>query len=86
MTSTSPGATESSQGFHVSRGSVPGWLSSAALVLGIIGYFFYERASDEKWMALEAKSFAAINEKLSTIEDRLASLRVEMAEHRGGHE
>ena len=73
------------EGFHISRGSLPGWLSSGALVLGIVGYFFYERASDEKWMALEEQSFDAINERLSAIESNVGHIREAIAHHRGEH-
>ena len=72
-------------GLHISRGSLPGWLSSAALVLGVVGYFFYERASDEKWMALESKSFEGIERRLDTIEDRLAQVRAAVYIHQGEH-
>ena len=69
----------------ISRGSLPGWLSSGALVLGIVGYFFYERASDEKWMALEQQSFDRINDSLDDMNARMGRLEIELAEHRGRH-
>ena len=71
--------------FQVSRGSLPGWLSCAVIVIGIVGYFFYERASDEKWMALEDKQFEGITDRLSQIEGDLVAIRVELGEHRGHH-
>ena len=74
-----------SEGFNVSRGSIPGWLSCAVIVLGIVGFFTYERASDEKWMALEDQSFAGIERRLDAIEHELIHIRGSVSEHRGAH-
>ena len=74
-----------SEGFNISRGSLPGWLSSAALVLGIVGYFFYERTTDVSWRVAENLRFDSIDADLAALKNQLSHVRAAVSEHRGEH-